>query len=302
MLDLFNLSDNTCSLKRQVFYCNASTGSTWQTWVKPRNVKFISFFVLGGGGGGGGGQTNSAGLSRRGGGSGGSSSITTGLFQANLIPDTLFIQVGAGGAGGTANNAGGNGDLSYISVYPDTTISSGNIILQSGDSPAGGATNIAGGGTAGTAGTAWTGALFDKNGLFSLFNGQIGVTGPIGAATSKGISGLTSAGACGGGVATSTASAGGNIIGAGFIPTVSGGTISGNNGGDGYTSNIPSNNMTSRLPMIFTGGAGGGASNATAGGNGGNGGFGSGGGGGGGGTTGGNGGNGGSGVVIITSW
>ena len=302
MLDLFNFSDNACSLKRQVFHCNASTGSTWQTWVKPRNTKFVSFFVLGGGGGGGGGQTNPASNTRRGGGSGGSSSFTTGLFIATLIPDILYIQVGAGGAGGGAAAAGGNGDLSYVSLYPDTTINPGNVILQSGDSPAGGAATIAAGGTAGVAGAAWTGTLFDKNGLVSVFDGQIGVTGPLGAPTNKSISGLTSAGASGGGVATSTASSGGTIIGAGFIPTISGGVVSGGTGGAGYASTIPSNNMTSRLPMIFTGGAGGGASNATAGGNGGNGSYGCGGGGGGGGTTGGNGGNGGHGVIIITSW
>jgi len=302
MLDLFNLSDNTCSLKRQVFNCNASTGSTWQTWVKPRNTKFVHIFAIGSGGGGGGGQTNPAGNTRRGGGSGGSSSVATGLFIASLIPDILYIQVGPGGAGGSANNAGGTGDLSYVSLYPDTTINPGNIILQSGDSPAGGAASIAAGGTAGAAGAAWTGTLFDKNGLVSVFDGQIGVTGPTGAATSKSISGLTSAGASGGGVATSTPSAGGNITGIGFIPTISGGVVSGGTGGHGYASTIPSNNMTSRLPMIFTGGAGGGASNATAGANGGNGSYGSGGGGGGGGTTGGNGGNGGNGVIIITSW
>ena len=308
MLDLFNLSDNTCSLKRQTFYSNnysTSTGTTFQTWVKPKNTKFVSFFVLGSGGGGGGGQPNTAGTTRRGGAGGGSSSVTFATFPANLLPDILYVSVPAGGRGGTSANAegtnGSNGGLAHICVSP--SISTGEIILSSGDAAAGGGRSGAGGGTAGTAGTPFTNVFSSYLGLVITIDGQIGGAGSTSSVTNRSFSGLTSGGAGGAGVVSAPFS-GGSITGIGFIPTIRGGVLSGQSGDNGYASINPSNNITARLPMIFTGGAGGASSNTGIGGGGGDASYGSGGGGAAGGALGTTlpGGRGGDGLVIITSW
>lgn len=305
MLDLFNLPNNSNNFNKQVFYSSSNASvldtSISQVWVKPRNVKFVNIFVLGSGGGGGGGVTGVAGSTRTGGGGGGSSSVANGLFQANLIPDILYIRVAKGGFGGApGESAGGDGDISYVSVT--SNISDAHILLRSGDTAATGGRSGAGGGTAGAGGVAFAGSLFNNLGLVTVFNGQAGTAGTTSSVTNRAISGITTGGAGGAGTATANVSAGGSIIGAGFIPTISGGTVSGGTGGNGFTSGIPYNNLTTRTPMIFTGGAGGGSSNAIPGGNGGNASYGSGGGGGAGGTTGGSGGRGGDGLVIITSW
>ena len=83
MIDMFNLSSQ--HLNTQVF--TAST-TQWQTWTKPNNAKMVYIFVLGGGGGGGGGRT-SVSNSGHGGGGGASSAITTGIYHAMLLPDTV---------------------------------------------------------------------------------------------------------------------------------------------------------------------------------------------------------------------
>ena len=111
-IDIFGLPDTTDNF--QVFYTNGSTNS-WQMWTKPRNCKFVSFFVIGGGAGGGGGQSTVS-TARTGGGGGGGSSSVRAIFPANLIPDILYIQVGVGGAGGTAAGNGTAGSLSYVSI------------------------------------------------------------------------------------------------------------------------------------------------------------------------------------------
>ena len=137
MMDYFNLPNTENNFK--VFYSN--NGDTWQTWQKPRNTQFINFFLVGGGGGGAGGS--SGGISSGAGGGGGSSSITTALFPASVLPDTLYILVGRGGLGNTGETSsatsggpGQAGTLSYVSVVPSATTSITNtnpIILASGN-------------------------------------------------------------------------------------------------------------------------------------------------------------------------
>ena len=71
----------------------------------------------GGGGwtsnGGAGGGTGGGGTNRIGGGGGGSSAISKGFFNANVLPDILYIQVGPGGLGG----ATGVDHLAHISGF-----------------------------------------------------------------------------------------------------------------------------------------------------------------------------------------
>ena len=111
---------------------------------------------------------------------------------------------------------------------------------------------------------------------------------------------LTS-GAAGAGRSPSSA-AGGNITGAGIVPTISGGTTATTiNGDSGFISVRPNEMVSQYTPFISTGGAGGGSTTSGTGGNGGNGEIGSGGGGAGSGSSGiASGGRGGDGVVIIT--
>ena len=310
MIDTFNISDG--GTQRQIFYAQGS--NSFQVWQKPQNCKFVHFVLLGGGGGGGGGQGAGTGTARRGGGSGGSSPVTKGLFPASMIPNTLYIQVGLGGSigvGGTSNTNGGSGSLSYVMVSPDTGKTAQNVLLQSGDSAAGGGTAGSAGGNAGSAGSQWTftSNIFYQLGLVDTYGGQAGVLGqttPV--PTNLSISGITTAGAPGAGQNGATSQIGGAILGGGNIPTMSGGTAGGaSNGGDGscgYMTFVPNTIGYSSQPLIFLGGAGGGSSNAATGGNGGNGAYGCGGGGGGAGLTnsGGNGGKGGDGIVIITFW
>lgn len=280
----------------QVFFSN---DGAWHTWTKPRNAKIVNFLLLGGGGAGAGGGSGSSGTTRSGGAGGGSSAIARGTFPASLLPDTLYIQVGKGGTAGSAGNGnGGAGSLSYVCVQPNTLATS--IILASGAATAGGGTGSATGGIAGTV-FSQTAGILSYLGTISLVAGQAGVAGGTNVAgTSISLTLPISAGA-GGGSANTTSYVGGDITGAGIIPTISGGATGGTNpGGFGYMSMRPSELLSSRVPMFFTGGSGGGSFNTGVGGPGGEGAFGSGGGGGGGGTTGGIGGKGGDGIVIIT--
>ena len=309
MIDLFNIPN--LGVYNKVFFAN---NSAWEIWQKPNNIKFIYFYVIGSGGAGGGGRTG--GINTGGGGGGGaSSSISVGLFPAFMLPDLLYVQVGIGLNGAPANTGASSGQLSYVSVAPNTTAI--NIVMQSGDTSAGGGgggtTSLAGVG--GTAGSVWTYANYPlaEMGMVTSVAGQNGSAG--GGTASAGVSVtpiLPITGGAGGGGESSTASSfvGGNINGSGFFQTISGGTNNVNtsavNGNSGFNTIIPTTESFMSLPLFFTGGSGGGGCNTAGftGGTGGNGSFGSGGGGGGASYngTGGSGGRGGDGFILITCW
>jgi hypothetical protein len=306
-MDIFNLPNN--DINNRIYY-TAGSGDTWQTWIKPRNCKFVYIQTIGGGGGGGSSPNTGAGTTRGGGGGGGTSSIANGFYPASLLPDVLYIQVGYGGLGGVLGGAGSNGTISYVSAQPNTIRT--NVVLANGNSAGGGggAGTAAGGGTAGAAGTVLTqvncGLSYLGPTTFSV--GQIGLAG--GTTNGNGISFasfiLPMSSGCGGAGVTAAngTGTGGGTTGGGVFPTIPGGTQSTStpaaDGGGGFSS-FPSSNTSRELPMFSTGGSGGGSSSLSSGGNGGNGGFGSGGGGGGGGVNApGRGGNGGDGLVIIT--
>jgi hypothetical protein len=280
-----------------------TAGSTaWQTWQKPRGCKFVYMFVIGGGAGGGGGQTGT-GVNRTGGGGGGSSGVNKGMFLANTLPDTLYINVGVGGTAGAPNGNGGNGAFSYVSVAPNTLPI--NVVLLSNS------TTVPTGGTAGGGNTG--GVVLVANQILSFCGvsqfsaGQNGVSGGLGTGgpgTSVTMANIITGGAGGGGASTGGINGSGGAVTLGnALPTILGGAAGGtNNGQNGYCGIEPNKTNILRDAFVFTGGAGGGANATGIGGNGGDGAYGCGGGGGGAGTTGGRGGRGGDGLVIIISY
>jgi len=271
----------------------------------PKGSNYIDIICVGAGGGGGGGRSAAAGTVRAGGGGGGGGAITPRTYQTNMLPDSLIIYCGVGGAGGAAGVAGTPGQGSYVDL-PVTgmyTLSPNTRILTASGGTGGGA------GTT-VAGTAGTGGVIQANvsqwvlgsiGIGTSFAGQNGTVGGVGGAAGVGgaitfgatpafVMGGTGGGGCDG-AATPVASAGGLLTGAGPMPSAAGVAINAN----GYQPYL------SLSPLLIGPGLGGGGSTTTAG-RGGDGTYGAGGGGGGGGVTGGAGGKGGDGFVIITCW
>jgi hypothetical protein len=283
MLDLSHIPS-----QQQQTYILYATGN-WQTWNKPRNAKFIEIFCLGGGAGGAVGN-----ITGPGGNGCGSGGIVRGLIPAFLLPDTLYVLVGKGGAGSTiTNTAGGQGGISYIGLQPST--SEQTLICKS-------STIAALGNGSGATISAVALSAFGNLGLFTAIGGVNGSNGGANTPTAGGSqaalgTNLTTGGAGGGGRSAASFSAGGNITSASAILTnqVSGGVTDAQNGADGYGTLIP---------FCGTGGAGGAGKQGTTGvgGAGGNGFYGCGGGGAGGtsSASGNKAGDGGDGLVIIT--
>jgi len=302
MLDLSHIPNSQQDV--QIFYSNGITNA-WQTWQKPRKCNYVWIMCIGGAGGGAGGATTAVGASPATG--GGSGAISRALYNAQQLSDTLYIQVGVGGAGGGPNSNGSLGNRSWVALQP--AIVAQNIVIASGTTP--GAT---GGFTAGSAAAGEPAIVQATANLITLAN-FIGTVG-VGNGTQVSVqptnitpftSQIVTQGGQGGGVQNSTFAligSGSSILSSSISPLIQGGataTASGSSGGNG------ANGITSYKPLFSIGGAGGGAAVSGSGGNGGNGGIGSGGGAGGAGNStlgyiGGRGGNGGDGLVIIISF
>lgn len=266
-------------------------------WVKPRGSKMVHLVAMGGGGGGRGGSSGSGG--QEGGGGGSSAGIASVIIPAVLLPDRLYVRVGAGGAGGAAGaGSGSNGGDSIISLLNLGDATSYVLLGIHGN----GATARTGAADAGTTDT--TSNYFAELGIYDAIPGDNGSNGGV----NTGTNGLSvnnnrgrSGGAGGGGCAAAADFTGGSVS----IPSslaqkpdrpffsLSGGIAGGGNGLNG---------VALTRPFLFYGGSGGGSNFAGTGGNGGNGAYGCGGGGGGAGVTGGIGGTGGNGLVMISVW
>jgi hypothetical protein len=297
MLDLSHIPNSQQDVR--IFFTNGSTNA-WQTWTKPKKCNYVWIMCIGGGGGGAGGAVNSSNVYSTGGASGG---VSRTLFNAQQLPDTLYVQVGTGGAGGTSGGAGSAGTRSFVSLTP---------LISSATSIAGSGTTGAAGGTSGTgASAAGEPAPAQGNVYFLCLANFLNVAGVNAAgsltAQAPNITPLTSQITCpggGGSAGIPNALSGSSILSSSFSPLISGGAgtvVSGSIGGNG------ADGITSWKPFFSTGGAGGGSSVSGSGGNGGNGGIGSGGGGGGGrsllsGAVGGTGGKGGDGLVVIIAF
>jgi hypothetical protein len=288
-------------------------GGAWETWTKPNDAMLIHILCIGGGGGGGSGRLDSGANIKFGGGGGGSSTVTSMYVPAFLIPDTLYVQVGLGGAGGVAQtvnatdgNTGGAGGKSYVALYPDATLV-GNLLLSSGNSNAGG--GVGGTATSGSAGASGTALTVSSTAPFYLGLGQFtSITGVAASSASTGgsaptaitISSILCGGAAGGSISGGNARLNGGSINSPstlipYLTSLSGALAGG----------VSNNGYVVKKPLMFVGGTGGAptvsGAGASSGGKGANG-CGGGGGGASAGTTSGAGGNGGDGIVIITSY
>lgn len=280
MLDIFNIPGQSDNIK--IFYSQGTT--IWQTWTRPRNCKYIWMMCIGGGGGGGNGSNLGGGV--QGSNGGGSGGVVRALFPANVLPDTLFVQPGPGGAAAAAGNR------SWVTIVANTTAQM-NTVCVSGAA-------AATAGLSGAGGSGETIATTTNAGLLNLGNfiAIAGVNAPFFATVTPLANTITCPGGSGGSASDTPAIAlGTSIVSTAISPTISGGTVGGINGADG---------ITSWKPFYALGGAGGGGTNQPIpAGKGGDGGIGCGGGGGassGVGGTAGAGGRGGDGLVIIATF
>jgi hypothetical protein len=237
--------------------------TSWLTWTNPRNEYSNAVILAAGGGAGGKAGTVSTGSA--GGGAGGFGHIYCPL---SLLPDTLYIQVGVGGASGLS------GQSTYINLYPSTSTANNLITCNPGSSSSGGGVTI--------------------NNTLGIAQGYTGGAGTAGVASGTATSSLPTTGSPiygGGGGGFSVAGVGGGMTSVSSLYTSVTGASGANNGSDGFVI---------QKPFTVFGGCGA-ASDGVNGFNGGNGFMGSGGGGGGGNATGtlGTGGKGGDGFVII---
>jgi hypothetical protein len=309
----FNNLPNKIDTNTFVFYANTSTSTSgsFQAWNVPEYASFLHFTVIGSGAGGGGGCGGTPQASGRGGGGGGApGGLVAVSIPTILLPKTLYLQVGYGGAPGTGSNnqalggqSGQSGTISYVCLYPE--INPGSVLIQSSNTAPGGGGGGFGAGTAGTAITIADSLNLKWLGIVGNTVAQLGASaGGLGNGGSVTYTGLLTGGAGGGGKSGTAVngSTGGSVtmasINAYVTTAINGGAAgigaAGGNGSSGYFS---------WKPFIATGGAGGGggAIGVNNGGNGGKGAYGCGGGGGGAaGNVGGTGGAGGDGLIIIT--
>lgn len=312
-MDAFNFPGDW---RGQMFWPSSVTGATtgWQTFTIPREAEWLYIMAISGGGGGGGGFGAAGGSGKGGGGGGGSSGISRYLFPAWLLKQQsggrLYVLVGNGGIGGAGGSSGGgqggatcSGQLSYVAIWPNTTVQ--NLLAVSGAAaPVGGTAGTATTATGGAAGTIATaaGAVLGQWALGQNFiAGIIGGAGGTGAGNTAGSAvafgtGCPILSGAGGAGSLNSTAVGGAISAVANTPFI--GVAGGAPGTAG------SSGFWFKPYPVFYGGTGGGASNTVTGGAGGNGvAPGTGGGGGAGGVTvGGAGGAGGPGLVAIQWW
>lgn len=239
----------------------------WLTWTNPRNEYSNAIILAAGGGAGGGNGTTTIG--GRGGGAGGFGHIYCPL---SLLPDTLYIQVGLGGAIGTT------GSGTYVNLYPVINIIANNLIYCDG-------------GQGGSGSNGGSVVIYNTLGIAQGYTGGSGTAGVTGGAATSSLPTTGSPIYGGGGGSFGGAGVGGGMTSVSSLyPSIAGAT----------GTNVGNNGFVIWKPFTVFGGCGAGAGGGI-GRNGGNGIMGSGGGGGGGASGGsvGTGGQGGAGFVII---
>jgi hypothetical protein len=142
----------------QIFNTPSVNANPTSTWIKPQGASFVWFTLIGGGGAGDG----SAG--------GGSGAVTNCMVPAFLIPDSLVVDVGAGGI------AGNSGTASQVFYKQKDGTGYQLLIAQPGN-------------PGGTGGAAMSSNYFSCMGFFQSVTGQSGGSGNIAASTTTFLSG-----------------------------------------------------------------------------------------------------------------
>lgn len=122
------------------------------TWTKPAGATFVTVECWGAGGGGGSGGRYGLGSTRPGGGGGGGGAYVSRVFNANDLPSSVLVTIGAGGAGGpaqTTDSSPGNQGATGGNTSFGTA-----VIAYGGDGAATGSTSSNGAGGGGTQGAA----------------------------------------------------------------------------------------------------------------------------------------------------
>jgi hypothetical protein len=299
MIGSFHIAD---SEPQRTWVYSAGRSTIYQTWQKPPGISFVHIIAIGGGGGGGGGRANDDSALVYGAVGGASSCFASCFYPAYSIPDVLYINVGAGGAGGIGTGIGVNGgdgssgNATRVGWRPNTTTIFNLCAATAGAGGVGGRTTIQGAASTGAPPAVSAFAPLGQAGIRSSVIGQNSTANNTSA--TPGINNNFRTGPGGNGERWGS---GASTFGAMPIvgtpglyvnqPVASGGT----NTGD------PGSSIDDLANLFFTGGSGGAANRTGAAGVGGFGGHGSGGGGGAAGNViGSNGGKGGDGLVIIT--
>ena len=296
MIGNFDLPDT--DQQRVWIYSNRT--APFITWNKPPGINFVQIIAIGSGGGGGGGRANDNSTLVYGGVGGSNGAYTVCFYPASLLPDTIYILVGLGGAGGTGTGIGvpggdgTNGSATLVTWYPSFANASYFLLQANGGTGGVGGSSGGRGGAAAATAIASTSIPISQIGNRAVAAGiaSTGNTLPADIVANY----RTTPGTTGGrwGLSVNTFAAAGITYPAGdyVLQPVPGG---GNNTGRSGTS------LVSFDDLIFTGGTGGSVNRTGDAGNGGNGGPGCGGGGGAAGNViGSTGGRGGDGLVIIT--
>ena len=251
MLDLSHIPNSQQDVR--IFYAISGSNS-WQTWQKPRKCNYVWIMCIGGGGGGAAGYTNPILSGQNTGGGGGG--ISRALYNAQQLPDSLYVQVGVGGAGGDPSiSVAQAGTRSLVALQP--VVAAQNQVCISGNVAAVGGIQNSGGGSSGeTASTQATATFYTLSNFLSTA-GQSSTGGTVGQPTN--VTPLTSQITCPGGSSSgrTTVFNGASILSSSISPLIAGGTLataSGSSGGNG------GNGITSWKPFFSLGGAGGGSS------------------------------------------
>lgn len=117
------------------------------SWSPPVWARWIEAVCVGGGGGGGAGAVGAAGTARHDGGGGGAGGVVSNRWPVEALAGGLSVVIGAGGGAGTSSGAGGGAGV-------NSTVSTGGVLLLTGEGgkgggPGGAASALGGAGGAG---------------------------------------------------------------------------------------------------------------------------------------------------------
>lgn len=153
------MSGTTLSVSSSGAQTLVTTFNSSGTWTKQAWAKTVSIYIIAGGGGGGGGARQSTATNRCGGaGGGGGGAYIVENINANTLPATVSVTVGAGGTAGASatvdNTSGGNGGNGGNSTFGSSALNTPYFHTFRGDQGLGGGTATTS--TPGSGGSNWS--------------------------------------------------------------------------------------------------------------------------------------------------